>query len=158
MKTTEELVYDFIKAAVDAATQSGDPQHPLAGLEVHDHPYRKIKTNRGIRLNPAEGQFSPLEDGQAMGEFNVRMILVVYVRIEGSQKDDDARSLAMREVAEIAKALGLLFWDNPTFDEGFRDARAYDFIRGYESLSKADHFAVANLTLLVNRIGQTIGG
>ncbi|HMV46577.1 MAG TPA: hypothetical protein PLD20_00980 [Blastocatellia bacterium] len=154
-KTTEELVYDFIKAAVEAVS---DAQHPLFGLEVHDHPFRKIRTNRGIRLNPPEGQLSPLEDGLAMGEFNVRMIVVVYVRIEGTHKDDDDRTLAMRQVTDISKALGLLFWDNPTFDEGFRDARLYDFVRGYDSLNKADHFAVANLTLLVNRIGQTIGG
>lgn len=157
-KTTEEHVYEFIQAAVLAATAAGDPAHPLFDLEVHDHPYRKIKTAAGIRVNPAEGQLSPFEDATEMGEFNVEIILVVYVKIVGTQKDGDERSQAMRQVADIAKALGLLFWNSPTCDERFRDVRCYGFVRGYDSLNKADHFAVANLPILVNKIGQTIGG
>lgn len=157
-KTTEERLYEFMHEAVVAATAAGDAAHPLFDLEVHDHPYRKIKTNAGIRVNPPQGQLSPFEDGLEMGEFNVEIILVIYVRIEGSQKDDDARTLAMRKATDITKAIALLFWSNPECDERFRDTRCYNFVRGYESLNKADHFAVANLTVLVNQIGQTIGG
>lgn len=157
-KTTEERLFEFIQQAVLAATAAGDPGHPLFDLEVHDHPYRKIKTNTGIRVGTPQGQLSPFEDGLEMGEFNVEIILVIYTRIEGSQKDDDARTLAMRKTADIAKAVALLFWNSPECDERFRDTRCYNFVRGYDSLNKADHFAVANLTVLVNQIGQTIGG
>lgn len=157
-KTTEERLYDFILEAVLAATAVGDPAHPLFDLEVHDHPYRKIKTGAGIRVGTPQGQLSPFEDSLEMGEFNVEIILAVYVRIEGTQKDDDARTLAMRKTTDIAKAIALLFWNSPECDGRFRDTRCYNFVRGYDSLNKADHFAVANLTVLVNQIGQTIGG
>lgn len=156
--TTEERVYGFLKAAVDAATATNDAGQPLFGLEVHDHFSRRIKTNAGIRVGTASGQLSPFEGGEDFGEYNVRLLLVIYVRITSTQKDDDERTLAMRQVADIAKAVAQLFWDSPSCDERFRDTRCYDFVRGYDSLNKADSYAVANLTLLVNQIGQSIGG
>lgn len=156
--TTEERVYQFIKTAVDAATATNDAGLPLFGLEVHDHFFRKIETNAGIRIGTASGQISPFPGGEEFGEYNVNLTLVVYVRIVGTQKDGDERTEAMRQVCDISKALAALFWDNPSCDERFRDTRLRDFIRGYDSLKAADPYAVGNLTLIINEMGGTIGG
>ncbi len=152
--STEELVYQFIRQAVDAAATDS----PLCGLEVHDHFYRKIEQDAGIRVGEAGGQLSPTAGGESFGEYNVQMLLVVYARIEGTHKDGAERIEARRRASRIAKAVAQLFWDNPSCDEKFRDTRCYDFVRGFDSLTKADHYAVVNLTLLVNEVGQAIGG
>lgn len=151
---TEELVYEFIRKAVgEASTDS-----PLCDLEVHDHFYRKIEQDAGVRVGEASGQLSPTPGGESFGEYNVQLLLVVYARIEGTQKDGPERIVARRHASQIAKAVAQLFWDNPSCDERFRDTRCYDFVRGFDSLTKSDHFAVVNLTLLVNEVGQAIGG
>lgn len=157
-KTVEELSYEFIKAAVDAVTlTTPTPDSPLFDLEVHDHFHRKIKTNAGIRVGTANGQLSPFEAESGWGEYNVEIPLVIYARIEQTQKDDENRTLAMRQARDIAKAVAALFWDNPSCDAAFRDTRIFDYISGYDSLTKADHYAVVNLTLRVNEVGGSIG-
>ncbi len=156
--TTEERVYEFIKAAVDAVTETTPtPDSALFDLEVHDHVYRKITKPAGIRIGTADGELSPSAGGEEMNEYNCSMLLVVFVRIPTTQKDGDERTVAMRQAVEIAKAVSLLFWDNSSCDERFRDTRIKDFIRGYDSLNKADHYAIVNLTLRVNEVGGSIG-
>jgi len=158
MKTVEERVYDFIKAAVDAVTlTTPTPDSPFFDLEVHDHVYRKVTKEAGIRIGTAEGELSPTEGGETFNEYNCELLLVVFVRIPTTQKDGDERTLAMHQATAIAQALALLFWDNASCDERFRDTRIRDFIRGYDSLTKSDHFAVVNLTLRVNEVGGSIG-
>lgn len=158
MKTTEERVYEFIKAAVDAVTlTTPTPDSALYDLEVHDHFFRKIKTDAGIRVGTASGELSPFEAETGWGEYNVEILLVIYARIADTQKDDDNRTLAMRRVSDIAKAVAALFWDNPSCDAVFRDTRIRRFDRGFDSLTKSDHYAVANLTLYVNEVGGSTG-
>lgn len=156
-KTVEERVYDFLKAAVDAVTlTTPTPDHALFDLEVHDHFFRKIKTDVGVRVGTANGQLSPFEAEVGWGEYNVEILLVVFARIEQTQKDDDNRTLAMRRARDVAKAVAALFWDNPSCDAAFRDTRILDYVAGYDSLTKSDHYAVVNLTLRVNGVGGSI--
>lgn len=156
-KTVEERVYDFLKAAVDAVTlTTPTPDHALFDLEVHDHFFRKIKTDVGVRVGTASGQLSPFEAEAGWGEYNVEILLVVFTRIEQTQKDDDNRTLAMRRARDVAKAVAALFWDNPSCDAAFRDTRILDYVAGYDSLTKSDHYAVVNLTLRVNGVGGSI--
>lgn len=157
-KTTEERVYEFIKAAVDAVTvTTPTPDDPLFDLEVHDHMHRKIKTDAGIRVGTASGELSPFEAETGWGEYNVELPLVIYCRIADTQKDDDNRTVAMRRAGVIAKAIAALFWDNASCDAAFRDTRIRNFVRGFDSLTKSDHFAVVNLTLYVNEVGGSTG-
>lgn len=157
-KTPEDRVYEFIKAAVDAVTlTTPTPDSPLFNLEVHDHVFRKIKTEAGIRVGTASGELSPFEAETGWGEYNVELPLVIYCRITGTQKDDDNRTLASRKTADIAKAIAALFWDNASCDAAFRDTRIRNFVRGFDSLTQSDHFAVANLTLYVNEVGGSTG-
>lgn len=159
MKTVEERVYDFIQAAVDAVTLTTPTQDsPLFDVQVHDHVFRKINKTKeaGIRIGTAEGQLSPTEGGAEFNEYNCILLVVVFVRIASTQKDGDARTLAMRKATDIAHALALLFWDNTSCDERFRDTRMYDFVRGYDS-KDGDHYAIVNLTLRVNEVGGSIG-
>ena len=155
--TTEERVYGFLKSAVDAATATNDAALPLFDLQVLDHPYRLITKDAGIIVDSdVEGDLSPFDLAEAMGEFNVVMAVVCFARVPSTQKDGDERREAMRQANDIAKAVALLFWNNPSCDERFRDTRCTRFVRGFTTLKKADTYAQCALTLLVNEVGGQI--
>jgi hypothetical protein len=143
--TIEDIVVTAIETAV-AAAGSGTP---LYQAEVHDTVYLRITKGYGIRIGDCTSDLAPSPGDTQLEEFNAELMLVFYARIAGAEKSD--RKAARNQVRELALATAKLFVDDPTIGGAVRDCNLGKLKRGYDSLTDADSYAVANLPLVVNQ-------
>jgi len=148
----EEAIYDFLTEAI-AAAEAGSA---LAQIELQDTFYRRIEGDVGVRIGDCEADLSPLPDAEAVEEFNARVTLVCYARIP--KEDWEARAPYRNRVTMMARTIALLFFNDPRMGQRVNDARVLGVRRGYDSITQADRYAVANLDVIINELGQQIGG
>ncbi|MGE0133041.1 MAG: hypothetical protein AB7U82_33610 [Blastocatellales bacterium] len=148
--TVEQTLYDFLNALITAALSG----NPLYQVELHDTFYRRLIKDVGVRIGDCEAEISPLPGAEAAEEFNARLTLVCYSRITGTDKS--ARATARDQVTAMAREIALKIYLDPRLNLQVNDARVLAVRRGYDSINDADHYAVANLDVIVNEMGQQI--
>jgi hypothetical protein len=148
--TPEDAIDEMITAAVAAAAE-GETLHEA---EVQDTVYETMKRDRGIRIGDCESDVAPSPGGEAMEEFDAQLVLVCYSRIVGTDKTQ--RKAARDDARTLALATAKLFIDDPSIGGHVRDSRVVKMRRGYDSLTSADVYAVANLALVINETGQQL--
>jgi hypothetical protein len=146
----EDHVYDFLRAAIDAA-QRGEP---LFGAELHDHVFRKIEKEYGVRVGDADSDLAPSPGATEMREFDGFVPLVIFSVVKGANQSD--RQAARTRMIELSKAVSKLFHDDPTMGGRVNDARITRWPRGWDSI-EARPYSVSNAVLLVNETGGPVG-
>jgi len=150
--TVEQALYDFLNEAITTAA----PATPLHQVELHDTFYRKLTKEVGVRIGDCEAEMAPLPGGEEIEEFNARIVIVCYARIAGTDKSN--RAAARDRVTAMARQIALLLYLDPRMNQTVNDSRILAVRRGYDSITDADHYAVANLDVIINETGQQIGG
>lgn len=150
--TVEESLNQFLTGAIAAASAGS----ALYQVELHDTFYQRIEGDVGVRIGDCEADLSPLPDAQAVEEFNARVTLVCYARIP--KEDWERRGPYRDRVTGMAREIALLFFNDPRMGQRVNDARVLSVRRGYDAITNSDRYAVANLDVIINELGQQIGG
>jgi len=143
----EDHIYDFIAAAIAAAVDESDPLHQA---ELHDNVYRTITTEYGIRIGDGESSFAPNPGATEILEFDGVVPIVIFSQVNGADRSD--RADARGRMIGLAKAVSMLFLEDPTMGGRVTDSRISRAPRGWDSI-KSTPYSVANLHLLVNETG-----
>lgn len=151
----EVPTYEFIKAAVEAA-EEGDV---LFGAAVHDTVYEDIANILfGVRVGDCAADCAPVEDdaeadGLGMEEFDARLAVVVFARVE---TDDPAgRAAARLKARRLWLGVSKLFYLDTTMGGRVRDCLVRRGARGFDT-EGGSLFAVVNMPLLINGTGQLL--
>ena len=150
--TIEDAIFEFIEAAV-AAAQEGEP---LFKAEVHDTVYQRIKQDYGVRVGDCESDLAPAPGAAEVQEFDTELTLIFYARVAGADKSN--RKAARNQVRELALAVAKLIFDDPSIGGQVFDCLPGKLRRGYDSITDADEYAVANLPLRINQTEQQLEG
>jgi len=145
----EDHVYDFLEAAIAAAP----PGSLLADAELHDHIYREIKTEYGIRIGDGESELAPSAGDTAELEFDGFVPIVIFSAVTGADRSD--RKAARSRMIGLAKEVSRAFRQDPTMGGRVNDSRIRRLPRGWDSITSTP-YAVANMSLLVNEIGGPV--
>jgi len=138
-------IYDFIKAAVDAAA-AGDV---LYDAEVHDTPFRQINTEKGVSVWYTKAAIAPLPGSNGVNRSDVVLMLMCYFAA-GRDKADQA---AGRDHAEqFANAVAMLFFNDPRMGGRCEYSRPFAARDGFDELKGTD-YAVVHLAIVVNETG-----
>ena len=148
--TIEDAVHEVLATAIGTAAE-GDP---LYKAELHDTVYQTITQDYGVRVGDCESDLAPLAGGEEMGEFDAMLTIVCFARVEGADKTE--RKAARAKARSLMLAIAKILFNDPTLNGQVRDARVLRAKRGFDSITDADDYAVANLPLIVNETGQQI--
>lgn len=148
----EVPTHDFIKDAIDAA-EEGDV---LFGAILHDTVYGDISEAAfGVRIGDCDADCAPLPEGEGMEEFDARLWIVVFARVEGIETSD--RATARLKARALWLRVAGLFFDDTTMGGRVRDVLVKRGRRGFDD-EGGNLFAVVNIPLLVNGTGQLLSG
>jgi hypothetical protein len=148
--TVEDAIFEYINAAVTAAPEGS----ALHGAEVHETIYETITKDYGIRIGDCDSELAPLAGGEAIQEFDAYVVVVIFWRVEGADKSE--RRPARNKARALALATAKLFFDDQTMGGRVRDSMVDTCVRGYDSVTDADEYAVVNMPLWVNMSGQQL--
>jgi hypothetical protein len=140
----ETLVYQFLQTLIDRAVA----EQPLYRLELHDNLFRRIKTDRGVRVGTVDSTLSLNPEGE-IEEFSAGVTLVVYARIRegGLPSRNQARQIVLNIAAEITKKIQL---DGSLGNRVCR-ARILQAGRDFDEYDSAP-YAVMNLPIIINEM------
>jgi hypothetical protein len=150
----EVQTHAFIQAAVEAATEADVDGDVLVGAALHDTVYGDISGDAfGVRIGDCDAECAPLPEGEGMEEFDARLRVVVFARVDGTETADRATARAK------ARALWLrvagLFFDDTTMGGRVRDVLLRRAQRGFDE-EGGNLYAVVSMPLLVNGTGQLL--
>ncbi len=149
-KPSEILLFEYLDGAVAAID---DEDAVLFGVAVQDTVYQSmVKIDRLVRVSDAEGGLSPGPGGQ-LGEFDVKITLVVGSRVKGSDKTE--RATAVTDLFLMQRAVCQLLFDDETLGSRVCEVLVKDGVRGYDILD-GEPYAVANIPLIVNPTGAAV--
>ncbi|HEV7374485.1 MAG TPA: hypothetical protein VGN95_07200 [Pyrinomonadaceae bacterium] len=146
----EDATLDFIQGAVDVAVE-GDA---LFNAAVKDD-YQTIKDDEdfGVIIGECTADLAPMPGG-AMAEWDALLTIVCFARVVGVDKTE--RKAARNKARELMLAVAGLFFGDPMMNGQVRDSQVLRCRRGFDSITRAEPYAVANLPLIVNSTGQQI--
>lgn len=151
----EDSIFDFVKAAIDAANEAEDPDHPsgnpLVGAALHDTIYSTITNDRGIQIDDGESDFAPSPGAETIEEFDGNVTLIIYRKLGKDERSE--RKQARSDALDLAKAVAKLFVDDPTMGNRVNDSRVLRCLRGWANIKSVPH-CIMNLPLLVNDTGS----
>lgn len=148
--TIEDAIYEYVNGAVTAAAE----ESPLHEAEVHETVHERITKDYGIRIGDCDSDLAPLAGGEAMEEFDAYIVVVIFWRVAGADKSE--RRPARDKARALALATAKLFFDDPTMGGRVRDSMVDTCVRGFDSVTDADEYAVVNMPLWVNMSGQQL--
>jgi hypothetical protein len=147
MEVPEDSIYALIAAAIETAEEG----EAFFGLELHDTLYRPIKGSAVIRLGDAAGHLAPDSGYTSAEELDVVVPLHCLAAITGKDKND--RTAARTKARDLAHAVALLFFKDPTMGGSQQDSRALDFLRGWSNIDSKP-YAEMIVPIVVNETGK----
>lgn len=149
-KSIEDLIFDFVSAAVEAAAEDT----AIFGAEVHETIYGKITKVKVIQIGPCESSPAPNHDASETEEFDGDPVLV-FLRQVGDRNVPTNYRDARRAVLAMMKQVAKLVTDDATLGGRVIDCLPGRMVRGFTTLD-SQPFALGNLTLRVNETGQQL--
>lgn len=147
--TTEEIVYGWIKALVEAA--AGDD--PLSGAQVSKTAFGGVTSNRCIQIGPVlRATPRPSAGGDEVEEFDAEIVIILLSQVADTKTDDDYAS-ARGDAIQMALSLARAAFDDNTLGGAARDSMPDDLPRDFTTVAKTAPYAVANLKLKLNPSG-----
>lgn len=144
MASLNRKFFEFLESAIESAAE-GDA---LYGAELHDTVYQKIKDDFGVRISTPEGSLAPNSSG--VEDYDALVTLVIFARIEGSEKTDRLDALDVCDA--LTKAVAQLFFDDLSMGGRVCDVDVLRHLTDFDS-NGSDFFAIANLPIVVNPTG-----
>jgi hypothetical protein len=146
--TIEDAVADFLQAAVDVANEP-DVLHGAAVLDD----YQTIQGDYGFIVGECTSDVAPMPGG-AMAEYDALLTVVAFARVTGEDKTE-RKAARTKARALMLRAAGLFSTDTSMAGK-VRDSQVLRCRRGFDSISRAEPYAVAHIPLIVNATGQQI--
>jgi hypothetical protein len=148
--TIEDAIEAFLKAAIDGAVE-GDL---LFGAVVKED-FQTMTENDDFGFLTGECTSDcAARPGGAFAEFDALIILVAFARVPGEDKTE--RKPARRKARALMLKAAELFSLDTSMGGKVRDSQVLRCRRGFDSLSRADAYAVAHIPLVVNATGQQV--
>ncbi|KAK0039547.1 hypothetical protein Bpfe_031032 [Biomphalaria pfeifferi] len=122
----------------------------LKSLELHDTIFQNIKTDQGVRLGETPSDFSPMPGGE-LKEFDAEVPIVVFARVEGTDKTE--RQAALLKVFTISKAIAKLFFEDCELGGRVCNSELTRWTRGFDDFD-GEPYAVSNVSLVINPSGK----
>lgn len=150
----EVPTYAFLKDAIEGA-EEGDT---LFGAVLHDTVYETIAAlDRGIRIGDCDADCAPVDEDEGededMDEFDAKLTVVVFARVEGTQPSD--RAAARIKARKLWLRVAKLFYGDSTMGGRVRDVLVKRGRRGFDT--EDDRlYAVVTMPLLINGTGQLL--
>lgn len=145
----EDRTIGFLLEQVEAIADEDDL---LFELEVRDSPYALISETLGVSVDDADADLAPTPGGDDIEEFDGRLTLIVYSKVEGPNYDD--RKAARTAAIECAKRIAQMFLFDPTMNNRVNDARVLRCLRGWANIN-SEPYAIVNVPLIVNETGAS---
>jgi hypothetical protein len=149
MEAIEDRTIAFLREQVEAIEDEDDL---LFELEVLDSPYALITKAYGVSVDDGDSDFAPTPGAEDVEEFDGRLTLVVYSRVDGPNYED--RKASRTRAVNCAAKLAMLFLIDPTMNDRVNDSRVLRCLRGWANYS-SEPYAIANVPLIVNETGAS---
>ena len=151
IEAIEDRTIAFLNEQVEAIDDAFDL---LFELEVLDSPYATITKDFGVMVDEGDSDFAPTSGGEDIEEFDGKLTLVVYSRVEGPEYDD--RKAARTRGIEVAKRVAFWFLMDPTMNERVNDSRVLRCLRGWANF-QSEPYVILNVPLIINETGASDG-
>jgi hypothetical protein len=149
--TVEKILYTFIKGLIDAAA----PTSKLLGAQITETVYGAVTKDRCVQIGPCRPRLAPSPGAEALEEFDASLVVVFLSKV-GANRDDAAYAAAREDVVAMAQEVGLAVFNNNDLSGAVRDALPESLPRDFTKVGNTEPYAVANLVIGVNVVGDLI--